>query len=529
MSRTRGAATPTVIFRRPAIAQDRAAQGVDRSAAGRFGNGIMRFSELLKASGISHRRTGQDANVTGVVDDSRRVKQGSCFVAVRGPQADGHRYIAAAAAGGAAAIICEDPAAAGDLPTAVVTDTRQAAGPVAQAMLGWPARKLAAVGVTGTNGKTTVALLTQAIVQAAGRRCGVVGTIHHDTGGQTVAARNTTPGAIELADLTAEMVEAGCSHVVMEVSSHALDQHRAAGIDFQVGIFTNLSGDHLDYHKTMEAYLAAKARLFEPLGSAATAVLNRDDPAGEKIAERTAAHVLWYGLGSEADLRGAVERMDVSGAVFSMSCGRETVTVHTPLIGRHNVLNCLAAAGAARALGVDLAGAAEALAGVECVPGRLERVKAEAPYRVFVDYAHTDDALANVLETVAPMCIGGKLILVFGCGGDRDRTKRPRMAAVAQKHAHRIVLTSDNPRSEDPQGILDEIVAGLSAAGRAKTHVQLDRRLAIEEAVASAESGDVVLIAGKGHENYQIIGDRRVRFDDVETASQAIAARRGSR
>jgi len=488
----------------------------------------MRFSELLKASGISHRRTGQDVNVTGVVDDSRCVKQGSCFVAVRGPRADGHRYIAAAAAGGAAAIICENPAAAnGDLPAAVVTDTRQAAGPMAQAMLGWPARKLAAVGVTGTNGKTTVARLTQAIVQAIGRRCGMVGTIRHDTGGRTVAARNTTPGAIELADLTAEMVEAGCRHAVMEVSSHALDQYRTTGIDFQVGVFTNLSGDHLDYHKTMEAYLGAKARLFESLGSSATAVVNRDDPAGEEIAERTAAHVLWYGLGAEASLRGAVERMDVSGAVLSMSYGGQTVAVRTPLIGRHNVLNCLAAAGAAQALGVDLAAVADALAGVECVPGRLERVKAEAPYRVFVDYAHTDDALANVLETVAPMCAGGKLILVFGCGGDRDRTKRPRMAAVAQKYAHRIVLTSDNPRSEDPQAIVDEIVAGLSAAGRAKTHVQIDRRLAIEEAVASAESGDVVLIAGKGHEDYQIIGDRRVHFDDVETAAGAIAAREG--
>jgi len=490
----------------------------------------MRFSELLKTSGVSHRRTGRDVNVTGVVDDSRQVEEGSCFVAVRGPEADGHRYIASAAAGGAVAIVCEDPANADrDRAAAVVTDTRKAAGPLAQAMLGWPARKLAAVAVTGTNGKTTVARLTQAILLAAGRRCGMVGTIRHDTGGRTVAARNTTPGAIELASLTAEMVEAGCSHLVMEVSSHALDQHRTTGIDFQVGVFTNLSGDHLDYHKTMEAYLGAKARLFESLASSATAVINRDDPAGEKIAARTAARVLWYGLGPGGELRGAVERMDVSGATFSMSCGREVVTVRSPLIGRYNVLNCLAAAATAGALGVDLPAAAGALADVESVAGRLERVKAEASYRVFVDYAHTDDALENVLETMARICGGGRLILVFGCGGDRDRTKRPRMARVAQQYADRIVLTSDNPRSEKPREILDEVFAGLDATGRSKTHVQIDRRLAIEEAVGSAAPGDVVLIAGKGHEDYQIIGGRRVHFDDVETGARAIAAREKGR
>jgi UDP-N-acetylmuramyl-tripeptide synthetase len=324
--------------------------------------------------------------------------------------------------------------------------------------------------------------------------------------------------------MTDEMLRAGMTHLVMEVSSHALHQHRTDGIDFAVGVFTNLSGDHLDYHATMEAYFAAKRRLFEGLGGAATAVLNRDDPWSEALAAATQAEPLWYGLSPAADLWARIDRIDTDGTRFRLVRGDEEAAAFTRLIGRHNVMNCLAAACACTALGVELAAVARALGEVARVAGRLERVRVEAPYDVFVDYAHTDDALENVLSALQPIK-RGRLILAFGCGGDRDRTKRPRMARVAEGLADRIVVTSDNPRSERPEAIIEEIVAGFTRHGRGKTDVRPDRREAIELAVAQAKAGDLVLIAGKGHENYQDAGGRRVHFDDVEVAADAVRRR----
>jgi UDP-N-acetylmuramoyl-L-alanyl-D-glutamate--2,6-diaminopimelate ligase len=493
----------------------------------------MRFTELLARADVKVVTVRGDAEVTSVASDSRRCGRGCCFVAVRGWTDDGHKYIPPAVAGGASAVVCEDAASVpAETPCAVVTDTRDAVGRLAQALHGWPARRLVTLGVTGTNGKSTTTHLIRAILGSAGYSPALLGTITYETGRRSVDATTTTPDPIVLADMCAEMVAAGRTHLVMEVSSHALHQGRTAGLEFRVGVFTNLTGDHLDYHLKMENYLAAKRRLFEQLSPEADAVINRDRPAGkaagdldvdagEEMAKATKARILWYGLSSLADLRGRIDRIDASGTRFDMIRGREAVCVSTPLIGRHNVYNCLAAAGACQAIGIDLPTIARSIATVNHVPGRLERVPSEAPFQVFVDYAHTDDALANVLSALRPVT-RGRIIVVFGCGGDRDRTKRPRMARVVQEMADRIVVTSDNPRSEKPEAIIGEIVAGLSEDGRRRSEVQADRRAAIRLAIEQAREGDVVLIAGKGHERYQIVANQRHHFDDVEVAAELL-------
>jgi len=489
----------------------------------------MRFSDLLSAAEISVGQRRGDAEVTEVQIDSRRCRAGSCFIAVRGWSDDGHKYIRSAAAAGTSAVVCEDPnGVPASLPFAVVDHTQEAAGRLAQAAHGWPVRRLVNVAVTGTNGKTTVAHLLRAVLRAAGMRPAMLGTIQYDTTRRSVPAVTTTPDPVHLADMTREMADSGTTHLVMEVSSHALDQRRTAGIDFRVGVFTNLTGDHLDYHGTMAAYLEAKRRLFEQLGADAVAAINRDDPAGEVVAAATPASVIWYGLSPLADLRARIEQIDSSGSRFTLLHGDRSVPARTGLIGRHNVFNLLAAAAAGLALGIDLETIAKGLESVARVPGRLERVRADAPYSVFVDYAHTDDALSNVLSALRPVT-SGKVIVVFGCGGDRDRTKRPRMARVAEELADHIVITSDNPRTEDPQAIIEEICSGLGEQGRARARVEPDRRAAIELGIRAAAPGDVVLIAGKGHETYQVIGTDRVHFDDAEVASEWIAAREGPR
>jgi len=487
----------------------------------------MRFEELVEAAELSVLEISGSAQISHVTADSRAVTAGSCFIAVRGPQADGHDYIADAAGAGAAAIVCEDVSNIPGGPAWVrVPDTRRAAGPVAQALLGWPARKLTLLGVTGTKGKTTVSYLVRHILAYCGRPTGMIGTVCYDTGGRSVEASNTTPGSVQLASLMAEMVDAGLASTAMEVSSHALDQHRTAGLDFAAAAFTNLTGDHLDYHGTPERYLEAKSRLFTGLTGDATAVLNRNDPACKDIAAWTAAEPLWYGVEADADLSAGVRRIDASGSRFSLTWRGRTVEVSCGLVGRHNVSNCLAAAGMCLAVGAGLDDVAAALARPIAVPGRLQRVPSAAPFGVVVDYAHTDDALDNALAALRPMT-DGKLIVLFGCGGDRDRTKRPRMARVAAARADRIVLTQDNPRTEDPQQILDDILAGFDETARGKLTVQPDRRAAIEEAIAAAEAADMVVLAGKGHETYQLIGTTKHHFDDAEVAAAALAERFG--
>jgi len=485
----------------------------------------MRFTQLLEAAGLAVKQGRGEAEIGGIAFDSRRAEPGCCFVAVRGSAADGHRFIAQALAAGSTAVVVEDASFVPDgVACAVVENTRRALGQLAQAFFDRPAAKLKTIAVTGTNGKTTVAMLIQRILRAQGVRAGLFGTIQYDTQRRCIPAGTTTPDPVMLAELAAEAVSAGATHLVMEASSHALDQDRMAGIDFQVGVFTNLSGDHLDYHQTMQRYLAAKRKLFENLSSQAKAVLNRDDPAGETLAGGTRADLLWYGMDAPADLWGEIHRLDVGGAEFSLVEGTQRHTVSTELIGRHNVMNCLAAAAACRALGLSLQEVAAGLRGAGGIPGRLQRVESDQPFQVFVDYAHTDDALANVLRALRPL-VAGRLIVVFGCGGDRDRTKRPRMGRVAEELADRLVITSDNPRSEDPAAIIAEILGGLSEVGKSRAQVQADRRAAIALAVEGAGPGDLILIAGKGHEDYQLIGSRKVHFDDVEVAGQLLRCR----
>ncbi len=486
----------------------------------------MRFSELLKTAGVTEVLLRGDAELSGITSDSRQCAKGVCFVAVRGPKDDGHKYIPAAVKAGCSAVVCEDASAVpASLPCATVSCAQEIVGMLAQAFHGWPSRKLVSIGVTGTKGKSTVTCLIRAILEEAGFAPALLGTISYETGLRSIAAKNTTPGPIDLAVMCAEMVAAGRTHLVMEVSSHALHQHRAGGVDFRVGVFTNLSGEHMDYHLTMENYLLAKQMLFEQLGPGATAVLNRDEKSCGQLAQATQkANVLWYGLDASADYWAKIGEIDTFGTRFLLMHGKEELPFAIPLIGKHNVYNCLAAIGACVSLGIDLSVIRSALEKVQVVPGRMERVNVGLPFHVFVDYAHTDDALEKALDAVR-ILTRNKLIVVFGCGGNRDREKRPRMARAAEKGADHVIITSDNPRNEEPSAIIAEVAAGLSAAGREKSQVEVDRRKAIHLALEQAREGDVVIIAGKGHEKYQTIGTQDIHFDDVEVVQEFAQSR----
>ncbi|MBL7220817.1 MAG: UDP-N-acetylmuramoyl-L-alanyl-D-glutamate--2,6-diaminopimelate ligase [Phycisphaerae bacterium] len=488
----------------------------------------MQFDKLLTSAGLSTNSSTGHAEVVAVVYDSRDVGPGACFVAVRGGQHDGHDFISDAVAAGCSAVVCEDATNVPDsVARAVVDDTHSALGHLAQGIAGNPARKLVNVGVTGTNGKTTVAHLIFNILEAAGYKSALLGTVGYNLGGRFLEANATTPDPVTLAGATAEMVLAGRTHLVMEVSSHALDQNRTAGMDFRVAVFTNISGDHLDYHKTMDEYVSAKRRLFESLSPGAVAVINHHDKYADemaRVARKAGASVSFYGLDSECDCVGQIVSLDDAGACFNVSTAGGGVEVRSPLIGTHNVMNCLAALAAGEALGVDLEAIGMALASAPVVPGRLEPVGGCGDYRVFVDYAHTDDALENVLSALNGIK-RGRLIVVFGCGGDRDRTKRPRMGSVALRLADRVVITSDNPRGEDPQAIINEVLSGVDTGDIGRCDVCVDRREAIALAIGQAEIGDIVLVAGKGHETYQEIDRRRIEFSDVQVAAEIIRDR----
>jgi len=506
----------------------------------------MAWSRLIVEAGLTDAWGGRvNPEIRRVVEDSRRVGPGCCFVAVRGHRVDGHAYIHQAVAAGAAAIVCER---AVEVPAHVallrVPDSTGTASRLAAVLTGLADMqrqgRFTLVGITGTNGKSTFCYLLRAILRRAGLRTALLGTVQYDLLGRTVTAEMTTPPATTLIEYLAEAARAGATHAVMEVSSHALDQRRCDGLRFAVGVFSNLTGDHLDYHHTRHAYLKAKKRLFDGLDARATAVINTEDPAGPEMVADCAAPVMRYGIegdtvssgdGAEApDVTAKILAMTTAGTRFELRVrppdGAEAVeVVDLSLVGRHNVQNALAAAAAAVALGVDVGVIAAGLQEVSCVPGRLQRVASGADaLNVLVDYAHTDDALKNVLSALRPLT-RGRLIVVFGCGGDRDRTKRPRMAAVAARLADVIIVTSDNPRTEDPQAIIDDILAGFPAEARARVTVEPDRRQAIHRAIAAAEPTDVVLLAGKGHETYQQIGDRKIDFDDVAVAREALAAR----
>jgi UDP-N-acetylmuramoyl-L-alanyl-D-glutamate--2,6-diaminopimelate ligase len=462
--------------------------------------------------------------VRSLTDDSRAAAPGSCFVAVRGTGRDGHDFVEAAVRSGAASVVVErDVRVPQHVALVRVNDTRMALARLAAAFYGLrdSERSPKLVGITGTNGKTTVAWMVRSILRAAKQPAALLGTIEYDLLSERRPAPLTTPGSLELCRSLALARDAGASVAALEVSSHALDQRRCDGLNFRVGVFTNLTGDHLDYHKTMDAYFAAKRRLFEALSPYAAAVVNADDPYATSLAEATRARVVRYGLdphtaGFFAEVRG----MDRSGTDFLIRLPGDEVRIRFPLIGRHNVLNALAAAAAGHALDVPMTAVREGLESIDGVPGRLQRAEpASWPFSAFVDYAHTDDALRNVLGALRPVT-AGRLACVFGCGGDRDRSKRPRMASVVEELADAAYVTSDNPRSEDPHAIINEIMGGFTRRRCCEIAVEADRKAAIEMALGRAGEGDTVLIAGKGHENYQLLGKNVLPFDDLEVARQ---------
>jgi UDP-N-acetylmuramoyl-L-alanyl-D-glutamate--2,6-diaminopimelate ligase len=486
----------------------------------------MTFVDLLAGAEV----LAQSGNpeITGVEYDSRRVKPGNLFVAMRGGASDGNRFISQAIAAGAVAVVTDSDEKPKGVAWAQVAHGRRALALVSQNFYGRPARRLAITGITGTNGKSTTAFSIESILSAAGRKCALVGTIEYHVAGTVLPAPHTTPEALELQRMFRQARDHGASDVVMEVSSHALAQGRTYGIPFEVAVFTNLTRDHLDYHATMEEYFAAKRVLFEPSGVAEPrcAVLNADDEAGVRLAKFSkgqGSQVITYGL-AHADFHAAKLDIRAQGTRFHIVTPHDTIPVDSPLIGRVNVYNILAASAAAYARGCSSDAIAEGVRALARVPGRFERVDRGQAFTVVVDYAHTDDALRN-LTAIAREFVkmsGGRVITVFGCGGDRDRSKRPLMGEAAGKGSDFVVLTSDNPRSEDPIAIINDAAVGLQRSG-ARYQTEPDRRAAIYLAVNTAKPGDIVLIAGKGHEKSQILATGPVPFDDREVAAQALA------
>jgi UDP-N-acetylmuramoyl-L-alanyl-D-glutamate--2,6-diaminopimelate ligase len=470
-----------------------------------------------------------DVTCTGVTYDSRQVSVGGVFVALRGFKSDGVAFAPQAIASGAAAIIAERPAEAPtSTPWLVVSDARLALSLLAAEYFGHPSRQMKVVGVTGTNGKTTTSYLASAIFEAAGIKCGLMGTVAYRIGDREFAATRTTPEAPEVQGLMRQMVTAGCGACVMEVSSHALALHRVDGIRFAAGVFTNLTRDHLDFHSDMEDYFNAKRRLFEMLPADAPAIVNADDPRGTVLAESVTRPVT-YAINRKADVVPGPLSFSLRGLDFDVRMPQGTAHAVSPLVGRPNVYNILAAGAATAALGVPIAAIEKGLRALPGVPGRFEVVSSTSDdITVVVDYAHTDDALRNLLETARPLA-PRRLITVFGAGGDRDRTKRPLMGMVAARLSDRVVVTSDNPRTEDPMRIIEEVKLGAEPEARQRDIEVLtvvDRREAIARSIQGAEADDVVLIAGKGHEKYQEINGRVLPFDDVAVAREALEARR---
>jgi UDP-N-acetylmuramoyl-L-alanyl-D-glutamate--2,6-diaminopimelate ligase len=471
--------------------------------------------------------------VGGIAYDSRAVRRGHVFVALKGQRTDGLAFAREAIERGAAAIVSEQPAPEGvHIPWAIVTDARLALALLATAFYRDPSREMRVVGITGTNGKTTTAYLLASIFKAAGIRCGILGTVAYRVGPRpddTREATRTTPEAPDVQALLREMVDSGCGACAMEVSSHALSLRRVDGMTFAAGVFTNLTRDHLDFHANMEDYFQAKRRLFEILPRSAPSLLNADDPRCEALS-RAAARPVTYGINRPADIAPGPLSFSLDGLAFEVRTPRGPLQLRSRLVGRPNVYNILASVATATALDLPFDAIEKGVAALDGVPGRFQLVSgARDEVTVVVDYAHTDDALRNLLETARPLA-KGRLITVFGCGGDRDRTKRPLMGAVAGRLSDLIVITSDNPRGEDPMRIIEEIRRGITPDTRRDNEQRqlaiVDRGAAIATAIEVAKPGDLVLIAGKGHERYQVIGDRVLPFDDVAVAREALARRR---
>ncbi|AZB42836.1 UDP-N-acetylmuramoyl-L-alanyl-D-glutamate--2,6-diaminopimelate ligase [Bacillus sp. FJAT-42376] len=485
----------------------------------------MKLTDLLSRLHYGNINVSEDPEIESIEMDSRKAGKGSLFICIKGYTVDGHHFAEQAVDQGAAAVIAEREL---DLPVPViiVPDTSRAMAVFADAFYGQPTQKLHLIGVTGTNGKTTTSHLIDMVLQSAGKKTGMIGTMYIKIGDETLEVRNTTPESLTLQKTFKKMGDSGVTHAVMEVSSHALHMGRVHGCDYDVAVFTNLTQDHLDYHGTMDAYKQAKGLLFSQLGNTFNhhrpkyAVLNQDDPAAQDYKSMTAAHILTYGIDQQADIMASNIVMTASGTEFLLQTPFGSRKMKLKLIGKFSVYNVLAAIAASLATGIELETAAEALEKAAGVRGRFELVDAGQPFAVIVDYAHTPDSLENVLTTTQSFS-SGRTFVVVGCGGDRDKTKRPIMAQIAVKYAEEPIFTSDNPRSEDAMDILADMEEGVQGA---YYHSIANREQAIYFAIANARPGDVVLIAGKGHETYQQIGDHVYDFDDREVALKAISS-----
>ena len=465
-----------------------------------------------------------EVEVANVHYDSRRIGRGDMFVAIAGAEYDGHAFINNALDKGAKAVVMENDQAVPDslfmhagVVKIVVPNSRIALAQISANYFDHPSEKLTMIGVTGTNGKTTTTNLVHAILEAQGTTAGLIGTIEYNVGRKKIPATHTTPESLELNGVLCQMVNNGCTSVVMEVSSHALHQSRVHGLDFDVAIFTNLTQDHLDYHGSMEEYYAAKKILFERLKQNAFAVINRDDEWGPRMITSTGANVLTYGMHPSAEVQATDVSLSMTGTRFAVRYKKEQTVIQSPLVGRFNVYNILAAFAAGIALGASPTVIQQGIQNTTVVPGRFQQVASPDGWTAIIDYAHTPDALEKALMAIHDVfesSVRGRIVTVFGCGGNRDRTKRPRMAKIATELSDITIVTSDNPRHEHPDDIIDEIMTGVKQG--ATVFREVDRSKAIVKALGIAGKNDVVLIAGKGHEEYQIFGNEKIHFSDRE-------------
>jgi UDP-N-acetylmuramoyl-L-alanyl-D-glutamate--2,6-diaminopimelate ligase len=488
----------------------------------------VRLAKLLRGIDAGGAAALSEIEISEIAYDSRQVKPGGLFVAVRGEKTDGNQFVSDAAARGAVAVISEEPRAAtapANLAWIETANARKALAIAGANFYERPAEILKLVGVTGTNGKTTTSYLVDSILRAAGCEVGLFGTIGYRLVRESLPAPNTTPESLDLQKYLAQIVRAGGTHAVLEASSHALALERLWGCPFSVALFTNLTRDHLDYHKTLDEYFAAKRRLFEGTGAPppGAGVVNHDDEYGRRLVG-LAARTLTYGLEPGADVTTKKPEISLTGIEFTAETLAGKIEIRSKLVGRHNVYNILAAVSAGVALDLPKEVIAAGIAQLTAVPGRFERIEAGQPFLVIVDYAHTDDALRNLLATAKDLNPAGRIIMLFGCGGDRDRTKRPLMGEVAGRSSEIVVLTSDNPRSEDPLLIINDAIVGAQRT-KAKLFIEPDRQKAIELALDEARAGDIVLLAGKGHETYQVLRDRTIDFDDRAVARQVLKRR----
>ncbi|MFH1888604.1 MAG: UDP-N-acetylmuramoyl-L-alanyl-D-glutamate--2,6-diaminopimelate ligase [Candidatus Omnitrophota bacterium] len=475
-----------------------------------------RFSSLLP----------EDFEAKGISCNSKEVSDNFIFVAIKGTHADGHKFIREAIHKGAKAVVVHSSQftvySSEEVPVIPVEDTREALARLAVKFYGNPSSKVKVIGVTGTNGKTTITYLLEALLEESGFSPAVIGTINYRFKDNVIPSGNTTPGPVQLQSLLADMAKDNVSHAIMEVSSHALSQKRTEGIDFHSAIFTNLAQDHLDYHKTLEDYFQAKAQLFRGLGERSFAVINNDDKYARTLAGLTrGAGIITYAIDSEADVTARDIRFGIQDTVFAIKTQKTEIKFKSGLIGRHNIYNLLASVSWAFKEGMDIGTASLALGKLSSIPGRMEKIGSKKGFQVFVDYAHTEDALINAISSLRQLSVN-KIIVVFGCGGERDKTKRPKMGQAASELADHVIITSDNPRSEDPIKIIEDIEKGI----RKDNYVIIpDRKEAIEKSISMAGRDDIVLIAGKGHENKQVFKSGAVPFDDREIARECLMSR----